>query len=76
MAAGFTTWTALKANLLDDFARNVHARKEYVCGDTTIRFRDFADFQAMLQFVERRAALESARPPAKRTFAAQGGGKC
>jgi hypothetical protein len=74
--AGFSTWTALKAQLLDDFAKNVHSRKSYQCGETIITFRDFAEFKDMLQFVERRAAAESSRPTPRRTYAGQGGGKC
>ena len=73
--AGFTTWTALKQQLLDDFAKGMHSRKSYICGDTTITFRDFSDFKAMLEYVEARAAAEVSRP-SRRTYAGQGGGKC
>lgn len=74
--AGFTTWTALKQQLLDDFAKGMHSRKSYSCGDTTITFRDFSEFREMLQFVESRAANETASPTPRRTYAGQGGGKC
>ncbi len=73
--AGFTTWTALRTQLLDDFAKGLHSRKSYTCGDTTVVFRDFREFSEMLAFVENRAAAESKRAP-RRTLAGQGGGKC
>lgn len=74
--AGFTTWTALRQQLLDDFSKGMHSRKTYSVGDTSITYRDFSEFREMLQFVESRAAAEAARPPARRTYAGQGGGKC
>jgi hypothetical protein len=74
MAASFTTWTALRTQLLDDFARGAHVQKSYTCGETTITYRDFAEFREMLEYVERRAAAETDRP-VRRTYAAQGGGK-
>lgn len=70
--ASFTTWTALRDKLRDDFMRNLHARKSYTCGETTISFRDFSDFQAMLDYVERRAASESSSRPVRRTYAGMG----
>lgn len=73
--AGFTTWTALKTQLLDDFAKGLHSRKSYTCGDTTVEFRNFSEFRDMLAFVENRAAAEGNRAP-RRTLAGQGGGKC
>lgn len=74
--AGFTTWTALRQTLLDDFAKGAHMRKSYSVGDTTITFRDFSEFREMLQFVEAKAAAESSSPTPKRTYAGMGSGKC
>ena len=74
--AAFTTWTALKQRLLDDFASGAYMQQSYTCGDTTITYRNFAEFRDMLQFVEQRAAVESSRPPARRTYAGQGGRGC
>ncbi len=74
--AGFTSWTALKQKLLDDFAKGMHARQSYTCGDTTITFRQFSEFKEMLQFVEQRAAAETSRPAYRRVYAGQGGGRC
>jgi hypothetical protein len=71
--AGFTTWTALRQQLLDDFAKGMHSRKSYTCGDTTITYRDFSEFKDMLQYVEAKAAAEGAHPTPKRTYAGQGG---
>ncbi|MGE4293593.1 MAG: hypothetical protein AB7E32_15455 [Desulfovibrio sp.] len=71
MAKTFTTWAALKTQLLDDFARGAHEQKSYTCENTTITFRDFAEFREMLEYVERRAAAETARP-VRRTYAGQG----
>jgi len=72
MAETFTTWSALKTQLLNDFARGAHTQKTYTCGDTTIEFRSFAEFKDMLAFVEARAAIEASGRVPRRTYAGMG----
>lgn len=72
MADTFTTWSALKTQLLNDFARGAHMQKSYTCGDTTVEFRNFGEFRDMLAFVEARAAAESTGRAPRRTYAGQG----
>lgn len=74
MATTFTTWTALKEQLLTDFARNMHTQKVYACGETTITFRDFSEFRAMLEYVEARALAETAGRAPRRNYGGMGRG--
>lgn len=69
----FTTWTALKTQLLDDLASGGWKTKSYQIGDVTRTFRDFSDFKQFLELVEYRAATEGGTAVG-RTYAKQGGG--
>lgn len=74
----FTTWTALKQQMLDDLASGNSLTAEYEVrhGDESLhrhRFRSPGEWMTFLSMVETRAAAEVAPAPVGRTYAKQGG---
>jgi len=73
----FTTWTALKEQMLDDLASGKTTMGEYeVSSGGTVRrfnFRSYVDWMKIFQMVEQRAAAETGSVVG-RTFAKNGGG--
>lgn len=79
MAAVFTTWTALREQMLDDLAsgnwRKVSSYSLSTAGASrAITYRSFAEFRDILAWVTDQAAQESGVPAYHgRTRAGQGG---
>lgn len=74
----FTTWTALKRQMLDDLASGKTLTAEYEVrhADGSLhrqKFRTLGEWSKFFALVEARAAAESAAPAVGRTFARQGG---
>lgn len=68
----FTTWTALKTEMLNDLATGKWKVKRYRVDETDIEYATFDEFRGALEYVERRAAVESGGFSG-RTYARQGG---
>lgn len=79
MAAVFTSWSALKAQMLDDLAsgnwRKVSGYSVSTAGSSrSITYRSFAEFREILAWVTDQAAQESGVPAYHgRTYAADAG---
>ena len=79
MAAVFTTWTALKGQMLEDLAsgnwRKVSSYSLSTAGSSrSITYRSFSEFREILAWVTDQAAVESGVPAYHgRTYAADGG---
>ena len=56
----FSTWTALKNQMLDDLASNNTTHGSYTDPTgRTLNYRSFLDWQRLFEFVEKRARIES-----------------
>lgn len=74
----FTTWTALKQQMLNDLASGKSLTAEYEVrhADGSLhrqKFRTLGEWSKFFALVEARAAAESAPPAVGRTYARQGG---
>lgn len=74
----FTTWTALKQQMLDDLASGKTLTAEYEVrhADGSLhrqKFRTLGEWSKFFALVEARAAAEGTQAPVGRTFAKQGG---
>ena len=69
---GFTTWTALHQQMLDDLATGSWRTEAYRIKDREMRYRTFEDFKAALEYVKAQAAIETGTVIG-RTYAGQGG---
>lgn len=68
----FTTWAALKTQMLDDLAAGNWRTESYQVGDMQKKFRTFKDFMEVLNYVTDMAAVE-AGTVTSRVYAKQGG---
>ena len=79
MAAVFTSWTALREQMIDDLAcgnwRKVSGYSLSTAGSSrSITYRSFSEFREILAWVTDQAAVESGVPAYHgRTYAADGG---
>jgi hypothetical protein len=74
-AQKFTTWAALREQMLDDLASGAwRTLSGYSLSGRTFNYRSLKDFRELLAFVEAEAAKESGVPRfRRRTFARMGG---
>ncbi len=70
--ATFVSWTAAYNSLLDDLASGNSRVGMCTVGDWSMQYRSHKDFLVLLEYVERRAKLES-DDFAPRVYAKQGG---
>lgn len=72
----FTTWAALKQEMLDDLASGRWKMKSYTVGDISRTFVSTDEFLKVLDRVTTEASQEGAsgQPCIGRTYAKQGGG--
>jgi len=71
----FTSWSALKTQMLDDFASGDWSMlKSYSIGTRQVTYRSFVEFKQQLEFVEAMAARESGQSFG-RVYAVSGGGR-
>jgi hypothetical protein len=68
----FTTWAALKTQMLNDLAAGSWRTKTYQNGDWKKEFNTFEDFRKALDYVTDQAAVE-AGTASRRTYAKNGG---
>lgn len=68
----FTTWAALKSELLDDLASGRWKVKSYQIGDISRSFVTVDELLRMISYVENKAAAETLSVSG-RTYAKQGG---
>jgi hypothetical protein len=71
-SGAFTTWAALKTQMLNDMASGSWRTESYQIGDMNKKFRSFADFKEALGYVTDMAAVE-AGTTTSRVYAKQGG---
>lgn len=57
--ATFTSWLALKTQLLNDLASGSWKTSSYKIGAREMSYRSFGDFKAMLDFVDEHIAEEA-----------------
>lgn len=71
----FTSWAALREQLLDDLASGAwRTLASYSMSGRTFTYRSLADFRELLAFVEAEMVKETGTPQfRRRTYARQGG---
>ena len=72
----FTTWAALKTQILDDLAAGKWGTKSYSVGTRTVVFRDLVELTNTIRFIDEQIAKESQADGTShpRTYGKQGGG--